>query len=85
MLADKRNEVLSDLEKKGIIEVVDKQKVKDLPFYKGWDIYFTSKLNGKKYQWDRWDCLKKQKDNGEWEVIKDKTLDNFKEYLENPK
>jgi hypothetical protein len=85
VLADKRNEVLSDLEKKGIIEVVDKQKVKDLPFYKGWDIYFTSKLNGKKYQWDRWDCLKKQKDNGEWEVIKDKTLDNFKEYLENPK
>lgn len=85
VLADKRNEVLSDLEKKGIIEVDGWQKVNDLPFYKGREIYFTSKLNGKKYQWDRWDCLKKQKDNGEWEVIKDKTLDNFKEYLENPK
>jgi len=85
VLADKRNEILSDLEKKRIIEVDDKQKVKDFPFYKGWDIYFTSKLNDKKYQWDRWNCLKKQKDNEDWEKIENITLDNLKEYLENPK
>jgi len=81
VLADKRNEVLSDLEKKGIIKVDDKQKVKDLPFYKGWDIGFIS--NNKKYQWDRWNCLRKQKDNENWEKIENITLDNLKEYLEN--
>jgi hypothetical protein len=81
VLADKRNEVLSDLENKGIIEVDDKQKVNDLPFYKGWDIGFIS--NNKKYQWDRWNCLREQKDNEHLEKIENITLDNLKEYLEN--
>lgn len=86
VLADKRNEVLSDLEKKGIIEVDGWQKVNGLPFYKGWDIHFILISNNTKYQWDRWNCLKKQKDNENWEKIKeikDKTLDDLKEYLEN--
>lgn len=81
VLADKRNEVLSDLEKKGIIEVDGWQKVNDLPFYKGREIYFTSKLNGKKYQW--FDCLKEKQDNGNWQKIENITLDDLKEYLEN--
>lgn len=83
VLADKRNEVLSDLEKKGIIEVDGWQKVNDLPFYKGREIYFTSKLNGKKYQW--FDCLKEKQDNGNWQKIENITLDDLKEYLENQK
>lgn len=86
VIGDKRNEVLSDLEKKGIIEVDGWQKVNELPFYKGWDIHFILISNNTKYQWDRWNCLKKQQDNGNWEKIKeikDKTLDDLKEYLEN--
>lgn len=83
VLADKRNEVLSDLEKKGIIKVDGWQKVNTLPYYKGWDIHFILISNNTKYQWDRWNCLKKQQDNENWEKIEKITLDNLKEYLEN--
>lgn len=86
VIGDKRNEIFSDLEKKGIIEVDGWQKVNGLPFYKGWDIHFILISNNTKYQWDRWNCLKKQQDNENWEKIKeikDKTLDDLKEYLEN--
>ena len=80
VIGNKRNEILSSL-CRGTI--TSEQKLDNLDYFWGWDIYFTSNLNGNKYQWDRWNCLRKQKDNGEWEVIKDKTLDNLKEYLEN--
>ena len=79
VFADKRNEVLSKLEDKDIIKVDDWQKVDGLPYFKGWEIYFTLKKNGKRYQW--WDCLKEQTETEEWIIVSDVTLEDLEEYF----
>jgi hypothetical protein len=79
VFADKRNEVLSKLEDKDIIKVDDWQKVGGLPYFKGWEIYFTLKKNGKRYQW--WDCLKEQTESSAWLEVSGITIMNLEEYL----
>lgn len=79
VLADKRNEILSDLEHKKIIEVDAWQKVKGLPYYRGWQIYFTLMSNGTKYQW--WDCLKEQTETDKWVKVPDVTIADLEEFL----
>ncbi|MBI9037735.1 MAG: DUF262 domain-containing protein [Bacteroidales bacterium] len=86
VLAAERNKIISELEKDNIIEVENWQRIKDLPFYKGWDIIFSLKDDEEKYQWNRWNTLKKQNINGDWEVVtaKDGTeiaLENLVNYL----
>jgi hypothetical protein len=80
LLADKRNQILSELENENIIKVDDWQRVKDLPFYKGWGIFFISKLNGKKYKW--WYKLEVQSESGEWENVDRVDLSNLREHLQ---
>lgn len=74
VLPDKRNEILSKLEKDGIIRVDDWQRIEGVPYYRGWEIFFNSKLNGKKYQW--WGKLKEKTDLGEWRDIEGVDLSN---------
>lgn len=72
VLADKRNEVLYFLEQKKIIEVDKWQKIEGLPYYRGWEIYFTLLSTQKKYQW--WQGLKELNNENEWE---DKGIDDI--------
>ena len=81
VLADKRNEVLSVLEGKNIIEVNKWQKVEGIPYFRGWEIYFTSIIDNGKYRW--WDSLYKEIEQGKWEEMPDVTLDNIEKYLIN--
>jgi len=79
VIGDKRNQIFSDLADNDIIEV-DNGRIGELPYYKGWEIYFTSKKNNKKYQW--WDTLKVKTETGDWEKIDDATLvENIETYL----
>ena len=79
VLADRRNEILSKLEKDEIIKVDDWQKIEGLPYFRGWEIYFTLIVNGKKYQ--LWNCLKELVD-GEYKDIEPIiNLDNLETYL----
>jgi len=79
VLADKRNDILKTLEKDEIIKVDDWQKIKNESFYRGWELYFTSKINNKKYQW--WYKLKEQTDTGEWQEVENVNLNNLGVYL----
>ncbi|MDR2408241.1 MAG: hypothetical protein LBE13_09040, partial [Bacteroidales bacterium] len=85
VLADKRNEILSKLQKEGLIEIEEWQKIEELPYFKGWNIYFTKKEDGTKYQW--WKGLKKWDDTAkEWKEMIDIsgnliTIDNLEEFL----
>ena len=79
VLADKRNEILSKLEKNEIINVDDWQRFEGMPYFRGWEIYFTLMINGKKYQW--WNCLKELVD-GEYKNVEPIiSLDNLETYL----
>jgi hypothetical protein len=80
VLADKRNDILRSLEIEDLIKVDDWQKIVDSPFYKGWEIFFTSKLNSKKYQW--WGNLKAQSESGEWVDVEGVDLNNLREHLQ---
>jgi hypothetical protein len=79
VLADKRNEILSRLEKDKVIKVDDWQRIEGIPFFKGWELHFTLMSNGRKYQW--WNCLKELNDNV-WKEIPNVDLDNLGTYLE---
>jgi hypothetical protein len=81
VLADKRNEIFSKLVNEEIIIVDDWQKVNGLPYFKGWEINFSLKKNGKRYQW--WDSLKEYTETEEWIILKDVTLENMENYLSN--
>lgn len=78
VLADKRNQVISALDNV-IIDVDNWQRVEGLPYFKGWELYFTLKSNNKKYQW--WNSLKEQTETGEWKDIPEVNLDNLEMYL----
>lgn len=80
VLAEKRNEILFTLENENIIKVNDWQRIEKLPFYRGWEIFFNSNLNGKKYQW--WHKLKVQSESGEWKDVDGVDLNNLREYLQ---
>lgn len=79
VLGDKRNEVISALEKDDIICVERWQKVDDLPYYRGWHIYFKLKDNPCEYRW--WNGLSKKSENGEWDNVPDVTLATLSAYL----
>jgi hypothetical protein len=54
VLADPRNKIIFDLHaRRGIIAVSEWQLMENLPYFKGWEIYFNAK--GKEYRW--WDGL----------------------------
>ena len=78
VLANKRNEILSKLEKDTVIKVDDWQRIEGIPYFKGWEIHFTLISNDKKYQW--WNCLKELTDS-EWKDIPNVDLDNLETYL----
>lgn len=81
LLADKRNQILSELENENIIRVDDWQRIEKLPFYRGWEIYFTNQLNNKKYQWRN--KLKVQSESGEWQEDSNSVdLSNLREHLQ---
>lgn len=73
----KRNGILSKICKEEVIE--SNQKLGDLDYFWGWEINFTLKSNGKKYQW--WGCLNEQTEIDEWEEVPDVTIDNLEEFL----
>jgi hypothetical protein len=73
--------VFATLDNRKIIEIDAWQKIGDLPYFRGWEIFFTSKLNDKRYIWHRNGYLATET----WEKIADVTLDNVAEYLENLK
>lgn len=83
VLAEKRNEILFTLENENIIKVNDWQRIEKLPFYRGWEIFFNSNLNGKKYQW--WHKLKEQSESGEWKDVDGVDLSNLRAYLQKTK
>ncbi len=76
VLGDKRNEILSRLVEEGIIE--SEQKVKGLPSFWGWEIFFT--CCHKKFMW--WNGLKQENEQGKWIKIEKISLENLKDYLE---
>jgi len=78
VLADKRNQVISALDGV-IIEVENWQRVEGLPYFRGWELYFTSKHTNYKYQWR--DSLKFLTVNGDWDVISGVNLDNLEEFF----
>jgi hypothetical protein len=78
VLADKRNEILSKLQEKGLIEIDERQKIGNLPYFKGWEIYFRMK-DGTRYQW--WDCLKKLDKDKYEEIEEEIKIDNLENYL----
>lgn len=80
VLADERNDILRALENDNIINVDDWQRIESVPFYRGWEIFFTCKLNNKKYQW--WGKLKEKTDLGEWKDIEGVDLSNLREELQ---
>jgi hypothetical protein len=78
ILADNRNQILSDLIDKGLLET--KQRIDGLPYFKGREIWFTSKFNNKKYYW--WDHLKVQNEKDEWIKVEEvKKLEQLEEFL----
>lgn len=77
VIGDMRNKIIFDLRENGIIST--DQNISGIPYFWGWEIYFTSKLNNKKYQW--WNSLKEQTENSEWKIVPDVNLDNLEEYL----
>jgi hypothetical protein len=81
ILADKRNQILYDLEKRDIIEIYKEQKIEKLPYFRGWDIFFTLKVNKKKYMYQRWNILKVQNDSGEWEDTGVRSADKIEECI----
>jgi hypothetical protein len=66
VLADRRNKIIFDLDARGIIAVSEWQKMKDLPYFKGWEIYFED-TKGNKYRW--WDGLEVKTADG-WSKAK---------------
>ncbi|WP_319589394.1 DUF262 domain-containing protein [uncultured Draconibacterium sp.] len=81
VIGNERNAILSSL-CRGTIKT--EQKLGDLDFFWGWEIFFEYKKN--KYQW--WDCLKMQNENGNWEVVKEKDgteikLENLNDFFKN--
>ncbi len=83
ILADDRNKIFAELFDNKIIEAY--QKLDNLPFFWGKEIYFKLCKNQKEYQF--WDILKEKDENGAWIDIKenDKSIDinNLKDYIEN--
>ena len=77
VIGDNRNKIFSELIAKD--NITTEQKIKQIPFYWGWELYFTTKNNNKKYQW--WYALKEQNQKGEWVIVPDVNLDNLKTYL----
>lgn len=77
IIGNMRNKIIFDLRENGIIST--DQNISGIPYFWGWEIYFTSKLNNKRYQW--WDKLKEQTENGEWEEVQNVNLDSLEEYL----
>lgn len=78
VIGSERNVIFSSLCRETI---TSEQKLGDLDYFWGWEIYFTLKSNGKKYQW--WDCLKEQTETDKWVKVTDITIENLNEYLNN--
>lgn len=78
VLGDQRNKVFFDLREQDIIST--NQNISGLPYFWGWEIFFTNKSNGKKYQW--WHKLKVQSESGEWKDVDGVDLNNLREYLQ---
>lgn len=76
VIGSERNVIFSSLCRETI---TSEQKLGDLDYFWGWEIYFTLKSNGKKYQW--WDCLKEQIETDKWVKVPDVTIDNLEEFL----
>lgn len=82
LIGNKRNEVFYNLEKEGVIEVDKWQRIEGLPYFRGKEIFFTSKINNKKHQW--WsDSLEEINEMGDIIFTSAVKLDDLKEYLEN--
>lgn len=76
-----RNQTFYELEKKGIITVVEWQKINDLAFFKGTGIQFKLKCNGKTYIWS--DKLEELREGGVKIPAGDvKNLKDLREYLD---
>lgn len=78
VLGDQRNKVVFDLREQNTIST--NQNISGLPYFWGWEIFFNSNLNGKKYQW--WHKLKEQSESGEWKDVDGVDLNNLREYLQ---
>lgn len=77
VIGNKRNEVFAKLVTN--LKIETKQQIKDLPFFWGWDIYFSS--IGKKYKWTIYDELYKKSVSDKWEKQEGAKLENIEDYL----
>mgnify|MGYP001766898336 CR=1 FL=1 len=78
VIGDLRNTIFFDLREQNIIST--NQNISGLPFFWGWEIYFTNQLNKKIYQW--WYRLKVQSESGEWQDVDGVDLNNLREYIQ---
>ena len=78
VIGDLRNTIFFDLREQNIIST--NQNISGLPFFWGWEIFFTNQLNNKKYQW--WNKLKEQSESGEWKDVDGVDLSNLREHLQ---
>ena len=82
VIGDKRNQIFSDLAKNEIIEVKN-GRIGELPYFKGWEIFFTHKKNNREYQW--WmDTLTEKTETGAWKMLDNVTsVEKIENYLKN--
>ena len=77
VIGDKRNKLIFELRENSIIST--DQTISGLPYFWGWELYFKSKINNKKYQF--WNSLNELNENGKWEVVPNVNLNNLETFL----